>query len=97
MSQAQKYCHKTRRSLVILKKIASFKKINLCDIVLLSQVHLFSSVIDDFLNLTNTPGSRDQSGCLGHEPVDVGEALVPQVDGDVHDVGHEAEGGQRRV
>lgn len=34
---------------------------------------------------------------LRHEPVDVGEALVPQVDGDVDDVGDEAERRQRRV
>jgi len=48
-------------------------------------------------SLTDSPTSRDEPWCLGHEPVDVSEALVPQVDGDVDDVGHEAKRREGRV
>ena len=39
--------------------------------------------------LTNTPTACQQSAGLGHEPVDVGHALVPQLYRDVDDVCHE--------
>ncbi len=52
----------------------------------------------DMLNmLTYSPAHGDQSGCLGEESVNVGEALVPQMDGHVHHVGDQAEGRKRRV
>ena len=51
----------------------------------------------DLTSRTHSPASCDQPGCLCEEPIDVGQHLVPQVDGDVHDVGHQAEGRQRGV
>ena len=46
---------------------------------------------------TNTSGPGHEPGGLCHEPVDVGLALVPQVDGHLDDVGHEGEARERRV
>ena len=36
-------------------------------------------------------------GCFGEEAVDVGEALVPHVDGNIDNVCHKTEGGERRM
>ncbi len=47
--------------------------------------------------LTHSPAASDEARSLSHEAVDVGEALVPQEDRNVHDVRHKTEGGQRRV
>ena len=49
------------------------------------------------MSLTDPSRPGDEPRGFRHEPVDVGEALVPQVDGDVDDVGDEAERRQRRV
>jgi hypothetical protein len=49
----------------------------------------------DFLTYTSAPGDQPRGFC--HESVDVGQAFVPQVNGYVDDVRHEAEGRQRRV
>ena len=42
--------------------------------------------------LTDAPAAGEEPGGLADEAVDVGEALVPQVEGHVHDVRHETEG-----
>ena len=47
--------------------------------------------------LTNTSGACKKSGCLSKESINVGQALVPHMDGYIDNIGHKAKGGQRRV
>ena len=49
------------------------------------------------ISLTYSPAPSDETRGLRHEAVDVGQALVPQEDWNVHNVRHKAEGGEGRV
>jgi len=47
--------------------------------------------------ITYSSAPSNKARGLGHEAVNVGEALVPQEDWNVHNIRHKAEGGERRV
>ena len=47
--------------------------------------------------LTNSSTPGEKSAGLGHEPVNVRQTFIPQLDGDVDYVRHKAESGKRRV
>ena len=46
---------------------------------------------------TYTSAAGDKPGGLGEKPVQVGETLVPQNQRNINNVGHQAEGGERRM